>query len=329
MNIICATDDNFVQHCSVMLASVLVNNEDVIVWLLSEGLTENNYSILKTEVESKGGIFNYVEVNSKIISKLPMPDHASFSHISPATYYRLLVSEILPLTVHKAIYLDCDIVVRGSLKELWKTEIQDCALGAVHQMWQEIEGAHRLNYPVKYGYFNAGVLLVNLDYWRQHDVSAKVVDYLITHYETIRMHDQDALNAVLHDKTYRLPCKWNMLHFFFLPYAKTITGRFEGRLVLDFADYKSQLKFNRKDPRVVHYVSKPKPWQQGCVHPFVKQYFFYAKKTVSFNNIREPNWAKTKLNISAYNLTATLKWITHPVYLALFRKKQLSTCIEQ
>lgn len=314
MNIICSTDDNFVQHCSVMLTSVLINNVGVSVWLLTEGLTEINQIILKEEVESKGGIFNYVKVNSEIISKLPMPNNDLLSHISPATYYRLLMSEILPVVVKKAIYLDCDIIVRGSLLELWKIDISHYAIGSVHQMYHEVEDAVRLGYPVDFGYFNAGVLLVNLDYWRENNVSPELVDYLTTNYETILMHDQDALNAILYDKAFRLPCKWNMLHFFFYPYSRTISGKHGGRRINNYQDYKEQLKHNRKNPTVVHYVSKPKPWQEGCVHPFVKEYYNYAKKTMNYSILNEPNWIATNFNIFNDQTVSIVKWILRPLY---------------
>lgn len=314
MNIICSTDDNFVQHCSVMLTSVLINNNEVVVWLLTEGLTEINQAIIKEEVVSKGGIFKYIKVDSEIISKLPMPKHDSLSHISPATYYRLLVSEILPYSIDKAIYLDCDIIVRGSLTELWNTEISNYAVGAVHQMWQEVEDANRLGYPVEFGYFNAGVLLINLKYWREYAISAKLVNYLTSNYDTILMHDQDALNAVLYNKSFTLPCKWNMLHFFFFPDSRTIRGVFNGDLVNNYSEYKNQLKYNRKNPTVIHFVSKPKPWQVGCVHPFVKEYYNYAKKTNSFSILKEPDWSKTNILIKVQKAIITFKWVFRPIY---------------
>lgn len=314
MNIICSTDDNFVQHCSVMLTSVLINNLGVSVWILTEGLTEANKAILKEEVESRGGIFNFVKVDSTIISKLPMPKHQSLSHISPATYYRLLVSEILPDYVEKAIYLDCDIIVTRSLEELWNTDISNYAVGAVHQMWQEIEDASRLNYPVEFGYFNAGVLLINLNYWREHSISTKLVNYLTTHFSKIKMHDQDALNAVLYNKAFTLPCKWNMLHYFFFPDSKSIIGTFNGEVISNYSEYKKQIKLNRKDPVVIHYVSKPKPWQDKCIHPFVKEYFNYAKKTKFFNNLNEPNWVITFTNIKLHSNILWLKWKFRPIF---------------
>lgn len=320
MNIVCSTDDNFVQHCTVMLTSVLLNNENVVVWLLSEGLTEENKKILKEEVESKGGIFNYIKVNSDIISRLPMPKKDSLSHISPATYYRLLISEILPIEVHKAIYLDCDIIVKESMFELWNIDISNFAVGAVHQLYNEIVDAERLGYPVKYGYFNAGVLLINLDYWREHQISKKLIDYLTINYENILMHDQDALNAILHDQSYILPCKWNMLHFFFTPYSRSVKGINNGDILTHYNDYKIQLKKNRKHPIVIHYVSKPKPWQKGCIHPLIWEYYFFANKTLRFSNIEIPPKISTYFNIQSNSLIVYSKWIFAPLYRFVFRR---------
>ena len=51
MNIVCATDDNFVQHCSIMLTSLLVNNSNVQIYVLTEGLKLENEKIIREEVE--------------------------------------------------------------------------------------------------------------------------------------------------------------------------------------------------------------------------------------------------------------------------------------
>lgn len=320
MNIICSTDDNFVQHCCVMLVSVLTHNDNVVVWILTEGLSDKNYLILKREVESKNGLFNCINVDSSIISKLPMPKNKSITHISPATYYRLLIPEILPINLLKAIYLDCDIIVKKSLQELWDTDLKDYAIGAVHQMYNEVYDANRLGYPIDYGYFNAGVLLINIEFWRKHNTSMTLINFLTANYDTILMHDQDALNSVLHDKTLELPCKWNMLHFFFLPYSRTIKGYSNGKLINDYADYKQQLKYNRKHPAVIHYVSKPKPWNKGCVHPLSFEYYNYLKKTISFNGVIEPNRIGRLITIKFNNIIVYAKWIFSPIYRIIFSR---------
>jgi lipopolysaccharide biosynthesis glycosyltransferase len=187
-------------------------------------------------------------------------------------------------------------------------------------MYHEIEDANRLGYPVEYGYFKAGVLLVNMDYWRVHNISAKLVNYLTVNYENVLMHDQDALNAILYNKAFVLSCKWNMLHFFFYPDSRTINGTFEGRVINTYSDYKKQLIYNRRNPIVIHFVSKPKPWQEGCVHPYVKEYYNYAKKTKTYSALKEPKWTFTNIAILSHQAVSTFKWILRPAYYFITKR---------
>ena len=118
MIIVCATDNNFVQHCIIMVVSVLTNNPGTEVYVLTDGLTPKNEQILYEEVENKGGKLHICVIDDEKISALPLSKDKGLSHISKATYYRLMISDLLPVA-DKAIYLDCDIVVNGSLKELY------------------------------------------------------------------------------------------------------------------------------------------------------------------------------------------------------------------
>src|SRR5262245_42672933 len=40
-------------------------------------------------------------------------------HLTEVTYYRLLLPELLPTTLHRVIYLDCDVYVGRDLAGLW------------------------------------------------------------------------------------------------------------------------------------------------------------------------------------------------------------------
>ena len=73
MNVVCATDDNFVQHCTIMLTSLLINNTDVNIFLLTEGLKPQNELIIKQQVEKLKGALEIYLVDTSIIEKFPMP----------------------------------------------------------------------------------------------------------------------------------------------------------------------------------------------------------------------------------------------------------------
>lgn len=290
MNIVCATDNNFVQHCAVTLVSILKNNpKEVTIYLLTEGLSLSNEHIIKELVISNGGNIHIILVNSDALKDCPMPSLSDLDHISIATYYRLLISKLLPENIEKAIYFDCDIVVRHSLNELWNYSISEFAIGAVYQItdWN-VAAIKRLGYPVSFGYFNAGVLLINLKYWRDNHISEKLFEYLNLNNEVIIYHDQDALNGVLYDKCFNLPCKWNMQTQFFTKNILTIIELNNGEIINNHKEYKNQILMDKDDPTVIHFVFKPKPWNAGCTHPYKNEYFNYLKYT-SFYNFKVPN----------------------------------------
>lgn len=284
MNIVCATDDNFVQHCSIMLTSLLVNNSNVKIYVLTEGLKLENEKIIREEVEDKGGKVEFCLVDSKIVEKFPMPSLQGLSHISRATYYRLLIADILPSSVEKAIYLDCDMIINHSIEELWNINIEEYALAASLQIGFGFE-ALRLGYPIEYGYFNAGMNVINLKYFREHYISQQLMDYIKNNYAKIKFHDQDALNGTLYDKTLHVMPQWNMTSVVYVYQLCRRGDRINGKLINDYASEKRNAKRYLKDPIILHYVSKPKPWQKGCLHPLYHLYYSYAKKTKYFNHI--------------------------------------------
>ena len=285
MNIVCATDDNFVQHCCVMLVSLLINNGGATIYVLTEGLAAESERVIAEEVAAHGGKVHFCNVDSSVIDRFPMPAGAELAHISRATYYRLLIPELLPPEVGKVLYLDCDIVVNHSIADLWATDLTGYALAAVPSVGFGREAA-RLGYPMAHGYFNAGVTLFNVDYFRQHDVSRQLMDYIARNYDRIKFHDQDTLNAVLHDQYLPLEAQWNMTSNVFDADYPLHCDRVDGRVVNDYAADKRNALAHKADPAVIHYVSHPKPWQRNCVHPLYHLYYYYAGQTLHFAHLR-------------------------------------------
>lgn len=266
MDIVCSIDDNYVQHCAVMLTSLFENNrsEGHVIHLLTEGLASNNRSFIEELVHSYNGQFCYYIVDSDTLSSCPLKPT---DHLTIATYYRLLMADILPKSLDRILYLDCDIVVNRSIEELWNTSLQGYALAAVEEMGCSVPDVYeRLQYDSSYGYFNAGVLLVNLRWWREHNMTLVFFDYIEKKFSRLIAHDQDVLNALLHDKCFHLSIDWNVEEAF---YHYSFIKRFWST------------KGIRKTlccPSIIHYTWKPKPWEPSCVHPFRANYFFYMSK---------------------------------------------------
>lgn len=313
MNVVVATDDNFVQHCCIMLVSLLLNNKDVNVFVLTEGLKPDSVKIIKEEVIGHGGKVTFCIVDQKKVAEFPMPTDKELSHISRATYYRLLIADLLPRNIDKILYLDCDIIINGSIKELWDLDMTGYAIAAVPQIGYGYE-AIRLGYPVKYGYFNAGVNLMNLGYFRDNHLSEKLLEYILSNKEKIKYHDQDTLNAVLYDKCLHIMPQWNMTS---VVYDMDIfkKGDKDGDLVVnDYKKEKENIRKWKKKPIIVHYVSKPKPWQDNCIHPKYGLYYHYASKTLYYNSTRRQSPFMRGIAICKHNIREFLSNIKQSLH---------------
>lgn len=300
MIITCATDDNFVQHCCIMLVSLLLNNDDVEIYILTEGLKPQNERIIRDEVGKYNAKINFRIVDTDVVSKFPLPNDDGLKHISRATYYRLFMAELLPEEVHKVIYLDCDIIVDSSIQELWDIDISKYAIAAVPQVGSGFE-ATRLGYPIEYGYFNAGVNVLNLDYFRKTKVSEQLINYISTNYSNIKYHDQDTLNAVLYDKCLHILPQWNMSSVAYISYLDKHGDSLNGHIINDYKTEKANIKQFRRNPPILHYVSKPKPWNRNCVHPLYNKYYEYARKTINFSHIKpQPRLSRLPAIVKQY-----------------------------
>lgn len=285
MVIACATDNKFVQHCSVMLTSLLCNNKGVEIYILTDGLSDANALLLNEEVVSKKGTLTICNIDSALLERFPLSSIGELAHISKATYYRLLLADILPLSINKVIYLDCDIIVDGPIDELWSVDLSDKAIAAVLQIGSG-NHAERLGIPIQYGYFNAGVNVMNLDYCREHNLSEVFLDYIQEHNDNLLYNDQDVLNGVLYDKCVHVMPQWNMTPLMYDWRLRLRGDKRDGKVVNDYSDEKKNAICHRKNPSIIHYASRIKPWDKDCVSPVYKRYYEYARKTLHFNHIK-------------------------------------------
>lgn len=288
MNIVLSSDNNFIEHCCVTIMSIIKNNSPRInFYLLTDDLNEINSTILSDIITSNGSFFTVIHVVTQDLDFLPMPKQNCVNHISLATYYRLLISHLIP-EIDKVLYLDCDVIVNACLDELWNLDISDKSIGAVYQItkWNLVD-CNRLSIPPEYGYFNAGVLLINLDYWRKNNMYEIFIDYIKLNSERILYHDQDVLNATNFGNVKMLPCAYNMMTNMFYRSTRRIKNvDNNGKVITKNDDNIRELKKSLKNPVIIHFVAKPKPWEYMCKHPYRKLYEYYLKMTPFSRNIR-------------------------------------------
>lgn len=273
MEIVCSTDNRYVMPTGVMICSLCDNNRDeqVRFHVRSSDITGANMSALRGIVNNYGQEIEFHRINDADLADFPIGRKGQSAHISSlATYYRLFLGDILPKNITKVIYLDGDLVVRGSLKELWNIDMDGYAIaGAPDTGNNGVEHYNRLLYPQCLGYFNAGVLVINLEYWRANNVEKDFFKIAREHPERLRCHDQDILNYVFRKCKKRLNAKYNFQNDYL----------FEHRYVNLTYDIIDEIDASLTNPVIIHYITGPKPWQLDCIHPYRAEFVKYRNKT--------------------------------------------------
>ncbi len=270
INIVSACDNNYAQHLGVMITSLLENTavrENVDFFVIDGGISSRNKECLRACVEKYGSRIRFLELKPELYQ-----DFKTQSYFGYVTYFRIFIPEIVEPSVRKVIYLDCDIVIKGDIRKLWENDISEYFVAAVEDVGIDIGGnfatmvKKHIGIPRKGKYFNAGVLLINLDKWRADKTTETIRKYLIENREKIYFADQDGLNAVFKDRWLKLPMEWNQQ-----------------------ADILELLQRNRIDrpdvmkaalnPMIIHYTKQVKPWQYKDCHPLKEEYHRYLRLT--------------------------------------------------
>ena len=260
-----AVDDEYTPFLSVALQSLIDNsskeNYYSIKILYTNISQENQNKINKYEKENVN--IEFVDLNyyiDKVKDKLYTRDY-----YSKTTYFRLFIPELYP-QYDKVLYLDSDIVILSDIADLYNIDMEDNLVAAApDDVIQTIEVFQ--NYVEKVvgvadykNYFNAGVLLMNLDELRKFNFQEKFL-YLLSTVKFSVAQDQDYLNRLCKGRVKLIENTWDRM---------PIGGD----------------TVKREDIHLIHYNLAFKPWHFEDI--LYKEYFWqYAQKTEYFDIIQE------------------------------------------
>lgn len=260
-----ATDDNYLPYLAVTLASIEAHASDDYLYdikILTTGLSDENVKTLKSlDVPHLSvNIVNLEERVGKIRKELRLRLR---DYYSETIYYRIFIPSLFP-RLERAIYLDCDVVLRDDIANMYFTDIGDNILGAISDesiapIPEFCEYVDKVIGSPEGIYFNSGVLLINAKRFREEKVEEKLLALLTEYNFHTVAPDQDYLNYICRGKVHYLAPTWNKQ-----PAPK------EG--------------ISDSDLHLIHYNMFNKPWHyQGVLY---EEYFWlYAKKTPFYERI--------------------------------------------
>lgn len=265
LNIAYGIDKNFLLGCAVSITSILLTNSEFnFSFHIFTNSIDNDFQQKLHQLTDKYKI----NVTIYLVEDIHLSNLPTTKNWTLATYFRFIVADYFYNKIDKILYLDADIVCKGSLAELFNLEFDNNLAYVVIEkdpIWWE-KCAKRLDEnKLLNGYFNAGFLLVNLKKWKENNINEKALTLLTN--ETLRKKfthlDQDVLNLLLLDKVKYLDRKYN----------QQISINYELK-------YKSNKvrKYPVTDATIlIHYIGPTKPWHKWAKDYESSKYFLDAK----------------------------------------------------
>lgn len=254
-----------------MLTSLFENNKDssIDVFILTS-CKDGEFGKFTKLANKYNQNIQIVNIEDSLFKDFPIKDT---DHISKTTYCRLFASEYLPKEIDKVLYLDCDIIVNKSLTDLYETDISEYSASVVIDCdFYREKRNQELGITTPNTYFNAGVLLLNLRYWRENNLIERFIQFNNSYTHSLDTHDQDILNAVLQGEVLYLPITNNFQTLFLLKgsrknYVATLNHQISSATLEDIV--------------IIHYCTPVKPW--NCWHfyyPFHSVWTYYRNMSL-------------------------------------------------
>lgn len=270
MNILVTLDSNYVGPLTVLLKSIMITNPNnsFDIYVAHSSLTEEDFIKIKKATDPTRTAVHSVTVSPGILEHAPV-----LKRISKETYYRLLMMDYLPDTVDRVLYIDPDTVVLRDLSPLYNIDFRGRMLAAASHVKYFIEDINKIRFgnPKDSRYFNAGVLMVNLDKMRKTVTSEMVFDYIEKNKRWLFLADQDVLNGMFGKD---MICLDECIH------------NLDEKTVIYNRKRVRDLKWVEDNVIIVHYNGKYKPWKEGYKGMLAPLWFRFKHAELNFTEVK-------------------------------------------
>ena len=255
IHIACCSNEKLAPMFGVVMTSVGINvkSDDVMMYLLHNGLKDKTIKRLNKIAERFHIALELMEINTSLLKDCPTNKKLHYADIM--MYARFLLPSMLP-DLDKVIYLDCDLVVNGDLKDLWDFDVNGVAVAmAPDHLYKDATTLERLK-MTNGEYLNSGVIVMNLEYWRKHNVQNRVLSFIEDNGKDLIYFDQDALNVTLQNERRKLPIKYDCTPYHLLRNLDNFPSEIH-----------EAIRKARIAPTIFHYMGPTKPWSLGSYVP--------------------------------------------------------------
>lgn len=202
------------------------------------------------------------------------------------------MGDFLPRDISRVLYLDCDTLALGDVRELFYVDLKGKALGMVRDVHAKNVHLVRDGGVDFMNYFNSGVILIDLKMWR---------DKVFEDFELmndLQYCDQDFLNLSFKNEIKALPFAYNFM------WCSSCARDFETdekRKICTCIYNKNEFYKTLKRPNIVHLLWQ-KPWKSVEIKNPYDEFWWQAAQNTPFYSeicaVYEGEKAKIDLEIT-------------------------------
>ena len=270
MNVMYTYDNNYVEIAAVSIKSLLnTNKENIHFFLIQDKVSIENQQRIERMIKNDNAKVTFFEKPN--ISSI-LGDDLRIYRWCDSAYSRLFLREIFgsdPL-IDKVLYIDCDTLIVGTLKELYDTNLENY-LGAacfecMSNMHKYIIGANKND-----NYINNGMLLLDVKKWINNDIQEVVTRFVREHNGKIEYIDQGVVNGTISNSFKIVSPKYNLTSLAYdFSYKEMQIYRKPS-----FGYSEAEWEEAKRNPKIIHFTTSflsIRPWYEGSNHPYAKKW---------------------------------------------------------
>lgn len=248
INILVTLNEAYIPYLNVMLSSLIYNNQDCFfdIYLLHSSIPDKALEQTRNIIGQFGKLI-MVEARNIGLENAP-----TTTRYPTEIYYRIFAARYLPQTLDRILYLDPDIIVNGSVKELYSMSMDSYYFAAASHIGGFMQKINeiRLDMEEESPYINSGVMLMNLERLRNEQNFDDVFTFIEKRKNFLILPDQDIISSLYGSKICALDSfRYNMTEKLYRTHSL-----FEKDLNLEWV---------RKNSIIIHYCGRNKPWKNN------------------------------------------------------------------
>lgn len=270
LNVLYQSDNNYILASAASITSLLINNthlHKINIYYVGLGISEDNLNKLLDLINSfeNATLFfidsqerNYDSIFKDLEGARPWNNRY-------ITWYKLLAFSDIDFPTDRVLYLNPHTIITGKLDDLLKMDFKknifylsyDCLM---------IDHKKQIGLPLNYGYYNCGVMLVNVLFWKQESLSEYCMKKLKVDKNYVIV-DQDFINLNFKERIGLLGPEYNFSSAYYAYPLKKLL-KINGLNSENYYSY-DRLMQEYYSPKIIHssFGLTGKPWEENSEHP--------------------------------------------------------------